>query len=485
MRKALVAVAVSVVFGWGANRAMAVCGDGVVDSGEDCDQGGTCIDGSAAGTACHVGDSTCTGGTCTPFGGQGCVANCTTEHDVPFPLKPGVLDGLNVMPGTSGVAIDSDFLSIPLPFGDVCASGDNVNQSCTTDADCPNGTTGMLCLASTQTLTVGREVNGQIPYVIKAASVKFPGIPVSTLACGCIHGIESMTCGGTFYEADGKTLSPNCTPGFSTGTPCAGLPPCTFIHGKGNTSSGVIGCTSQTNINLDFEQDSGGSSGPCAAPNSCPPTAVLSGTGGPGSATSFTTIGITAALGGCTGSDPSTYGPDGVFCTADDPPGGIIAEAGTNAAVTGTATSVVHNANGSDGTDLGPVSTTGAPFDCPSLECGTNSSAAGAGLVTAFAFVHLDTVGDVAVSAQFFADGTLPPATECAAQPTPTPTPGGCAGDCNNDQSVGVNEIIILVNIDLGNADNSACPSGVCAGGVDITCIIKAVNNALTSCPAS
>ena len=52
MRKALVAVAVSVVMlGWGSNRAMAVCGDGVVDSGEDCDLGGTCIGGSAAGTA--------------------------------------------------------------------------------------------------------------------------------------------------------------------------------------------------------------------------------------------------------------------------------------------------------------------------------------------------------------------------------------------------------------------------------------------------
>ena len=100
-----------------SRAATPVCGNGVVDADEDCDLGGTCIGGSAAGTACHVGDTTCTGGTCTTFGGKGCAANCTTEHDVPYPLVPGQLDGLDVVPGTSGVAIASDFLSIPLPFG--------------------------------------------------------------------------------------------------------------------------------------------------------------------------------------------------------------------------------------------------------------------------------------------------------------------------------------------------------------------------------
>ena len=486
MRKALVAVAVSVfVLGWGANRAMAVCGDGVVDTGEDCDLGGTCIGGSAAGTACHVGDATCTGGACTTFGGKGCAANCTNEHDVPFPLVPGQLDGLSVVPGTSGVAIASDFLSIPLPFGNVCAGGDNANQACTSAADCPGGT----CTASKQVLTVGKEVNGQIPFVVKAASVVFPGIPVSTLACGCIHGIESKTCGGTFFEADGKTLSPNCTTGYSkcttaacntAGEPCEGLGPCAFVHGAGNTASGTIGCAGGLDkINLDFQQDSGGSGGPCAPPNTCPATVVLSGHGDPGSALAYQTIGITAALGACTGSDPSTYGPDGIFCTADDPPGGIIAVAGTNATVSGTGTAVVHNANGSDGTDLGPVSATGHVFDCPSLECGANSSAAGAGLVTSFTFVHLDTVGDVAVTAQFFADGTLPPANECSVH---TIT---CSGDCDMSGDVTVNELITLVNIDLGVAQPSACADGIPSGvDVDITFIIKAVGYALNNCPA-
>lgn len=62
-----------------------------------------------------------------------------------------------------------------------------------------------------------------------------------------------------------------------------------------------------------------------------------------------------------------------------------------------------------------------------------------------------------------------------------------CAGDCDASGDVTVNEIIILVNIDLGSADNSACPNGIVPPGdpVDITMIVKAVNNALTNCPAS
>jgi hypothetical protein len=479
MRKALVAVAVVVMLGWVSNRAMAVCGDGVVDGDDECDLGGTCIGGSAAGTACHVGDATCTGGTCTTFGGQGCAANCTTEHDVPYSLVPGELDGLNVVPGTSGVAIASDFLSIPLPLGATCNGGDNANQPCTTNDECPGGT----CVQSQQVLTVGKERNGQIPVVVKAASVKYPGIPVSTLACGCIHGIASKTCGGTLFEPDGHTLSDNCTPGFSDGdSVCAGKSPCAFVHGDGNTASGVIGCAGGLDgTDLVYEQDSGGSSGACAAPNTCPATVVLSGHGGPGSARVAQTLGITAALGGCTGSDPGTYGPDGVLCTDDDPSGGIISVAGTLPAVTGTATAVVHNANGSDGSDLGPVTATGAPFSCYALECGDKSSAAGGGLVGAFTFVHLDTVGDVAVTAQLFADGTLPTVAECPANP-----PAGCAGDCGGDGEVTVDEIIILVNIALGSAQPSACPSGIPAGTeVDITLIVKAVGFALNACPAA
>ena len=57
-------------------------------------------------------------------------------------------------------------------------------------------------------------------------------------------------------------------------------------------------------------------------------------------------------------------------------------------------------------------------------------------------------------------------------------------GDCDGSGDVTVNELITLVNIDLGSADPSACPSGIPSQGpCDITCIILAVNLALSACP--
>jgi hypothetical protein len=73
--------------------------------------------------------------------------------------------------------------------------------------------------------------------------------------------------------------------------------------------------------------------------------------------------------------------------------------------------------------------------------------------------------------------------------PTSTPTatlPAGvCVGDCGGTQTVAVNNIITLVNIALGTAPPSACLQGIPSGGqVDVTMIVRAVNNALNGCPA-
>lgn len=78
------------------------------------------------------------------------------------------------------------------------------------------------------------------------------------------------------------------------------------------------------------------------------------------------------------------------------------------------------------------------------------------------------------------------------ASPTPTPTlpASECVGDCRGDRQVTIDEIITMVGIALGG-----CPSGgsCCASieawcssgpaGVTVTCIIEAVNNALSGCP--
>lgn len=85
---------------------------------------------------------------------------------------------------------------------------------------------------------------------------------------------------------------------------------------------------------------------------------------------------------------------------------------------------------------------------------------------------------------------TATPTKTPAATATPTPTatpkfPVGCVGDCNINGAVTVDEIIVLVNIDLGTADPSSCPDGIPSGAaVDITLIIEAVGYALNNCPA-
>ena len=74
-----------------------------------------------------------------------------------------------------------------------------------------------------------------------------------------------------------------------------------------------------------------------------------------------------------------------------------------------------------------------------------------------------------------------------AAQPSPTPTPTiTCVGDCDGNGEVTVDELITMVNIDLGTTPLSACRPGDADGDGEIVVneIIAAVNNALLNCPA-
>ncbi|MFI5365340.1 MAG: WD40/YVTN/BNR-like repeat-containing protein [Candidatus Binatia bacterium] len=58
-----------------------------------------------------------------------------------------------------------------------------------------------------------------------------------------------------------------------------------------------------------------------------------------------------------------------------------------------------------------------------------------------------------------------------------------CIGDCDASGSVTVDELVMLVNVALGNAQPSACPDGVPSGDdVNISLILTAVNHALNGC---
>ena len=87
------------------------------------------------------------------------------------------------------------------------------------------------------------------------------------------------------------------------------------------------------------------------------------------------------------------------------------------------------------------------------------------------------TVAGRSTSVSFFAVGA-PQATVVVQQST------SCAGDCNGDGEVSINELLTMVNIALGNAAASDCLAGDANGDGEITIneILAAVNRALNGC---
>ena len=86
------------------------------------------------------------------------------------------------------------------------------------------------------------------------------------------------------------------------------------------------------------------------------------------------------------------------------------------------------------------------------------------------------------------ATSTLPQATIGTLTPKkaqrPTRTPAPCVGDCDDDGTVTIDELLRGVNIALGNAVVGECPAFDCNdnSSVTIDCLVKAVNAALNGC---
>ena len=77
-----------------------------------------------------------------------------------------------------------------------------------------------------------------------------------------------------------------------------------------------------------------------------------------------------------------------------------------------------------------------------------------------------------------------PIVTATPGTPAPTATPrAACAGDCNGDGEVSINEIVGLVNVSLGEAPLT-CPSADLNGDgtIEINELMVVVNNALLGC---
>jgi hypothetical protein len=361
------------------------CGNGVVDAGEDCDNGGTCIGGTNAGTHCtaesacqgdgvcldgpraEFGCSTntdCTGSTCIhckPFGGATCAANCTTESVVHVTLVPGDSpDNTSITPGTSGLVVNSPTLNVGIPFA----------------------------ANTTRQLTIGKPKDGKVPVVLKGADNQTAGIDVlAGAACICLRPVEFMTCGGTVWEKSGVP-STDCSEGYTAGSSlCAGAKPCTLVYGAGNVGTGQVGCDTLNGVNVTATQNSGGTSGTAG-----PVETIVSDMGGAGSAVVYVATELGFTINPCTGTTPE-YGTDQQFCTLDDPKAGrqVLPQVLT----TGSATATVLNANGEDNNSIGPFTLQGAPLSCSALASG---SASGAAFVGAFPDLGAPTVGDIVVT---------------------------------------------------------------------------------------
>ncbi|GBD27223.1 hypothetical protein HRbin30_02567 [bacterium HR30] len=395
-----------------------VCGNGVVEEGEECDDGGICIGGPRAGQHCTSEEQceaggVCVGGPregvqcdeqmdcpfgacirCRPFGGDQCAANCTKEMDVATNFVPGLVKENQLLPGTSGILVNSGFLNLA------------------------------IAVRGFQTWSLGKIRDGKIPVAVRANSVEFPRVSVAGIVCGCARGIPVKTCGGTLFDADGVTLSRDCTPVLTKGEPeCEGRFPCAFVNGPGNAAAGVVACNGLEAVNVTLVRD-------CGAPEGVPPgppVPVIHGVGGPGSALVTSSTLITAVIGACSGTDPA-MGPDGEFCTDDDDWLASPRLLFTLPATTGVASALVENASNQPGIELGPVSSEGQPFACDMLAKGV---AQGAVLTGVLAACDQNPLGDL-LARSILAIGepkATPTPEPTAPTPTPTPTPLLIRGD--------------------------------------------------------
>ena len=362
-----------------------ICGNGIVEGDEECDDGGICLGTSKSGqscagdddcygvtdeysgvcqggekayTFCHS-DEDCPGGTCRAcwtFGGDGCASNCTAETLVHYELLPGVVrPDQTCEPGTSCSVVWGD----PLVIG--------------------------LRLSGSQQLKTGKERAGQVPVVVPAASVQFNQIPIATLACACVRGAEYKTCGGAIFNPDGS-FTESCTAGFATfPAQCPSNRPCTAVFGPGNSAAGVMGCESLEGINVDVRQNSC----PEAGEPGGPVQLTLSGIGNPGSMLVASAMSIGTSIGAC---QPT-------FCTDADPP--------TSRGIpnpflltTGLACATVLCKNDDPAYPAQPRCLQSQTTSCESLSAGNIT---GLTLGGAFTALGQQTLGDIEVTTTFVA----------------------------------------------------------------------------------
>lgn len=371
-----------------------VCGNGLCETGERCDDGAICLPIGEPVTEPSFQDCTATGEcpdgeTCEPVGGDGCARNCTLETRRIANLDPA-RSGAVVQIGPAGAGM------VPVPL-----TGRQVLTTGTARDEVVIGPNGVQLTEP-----------GHLPIVTKVVDIGFNPAPVSILLCACIRGVEVPSFGpglsgrgltgcGEQGLTDINVLveqDHNTTPGDPGNSgPDAGLPDdpncdAVSILPGGFTSEACLEGRDEACSEMRFAH-----TGVCNSPR----VVTLSGGQAPRGSTMLnanTSITLLMDGGACgmgiePGTDPcphEDYGPDCVPCTDDDVPVGT---ANNNITTSGTATAVVYDATNTAGGLNMLVAGPGQPTDCDAILDDPEAPLAGV-LVTAFPAIDAESIGD-------------------------------------------------------------------------------------------
>ena len=376
-----------------------LCGDRVVDEGEDCDDGGICVGGTPPLAGCNSAADCAAGEVCTPVGGDGCAANCTNETRRETVFAPetistaqGALFPIQLSP-TGSQVLTTGFARDTRVIG-------------------PNG----------QVITNP----GEIPGVIKVADVKFDPVRIQFINCACVRGVEVpefgpgnsaaglLSCSETgLTDINYRLLQDhNTNPDDENNSGTAnGLPDDPGCDERFTFPSGVISeaCLEGTDPACSRPDNPASHTGVCNSPRVIE---FSGGPAGPGSALINTNTAIallpdSAAL--CVKDPPDPggqcfdeYGADCRPCTDDDPDKGVPENIPTT---TGTAEAALFDTNNVSNARIaaGPncitpveciVQVTGSPVDCEAFLADPTGGLSGSALATAFPILDAGQIAD-------------------------------------------------------------------------------------------